>query len=689
MQDARESPERQSGYRRKRVAKACHTCRSMKSKCDGKRPECSRCKGYGYSCTYSVGQPRRGYVAVQGQSELRKALEEYDGLVDHLISKLQSPEERKSASSTASRIKSQANAALAGIGASLLRPQPPTCSPKPETTSPGSQIYRSERYLGEVSDVRFFNLVKRVLQTQDGSPGSEQEVDSYEQDDDLESANAAACRAVKLPSPETFNNFADIYFSTIHLAYPFIPQSMFMASYNEAQSPSGNQASLDTTQLALLYAICAIGAYYNSFLDNQTETNKLHEVYFLRALSLAPPPGIDLSINHVSLLLAQCFYLLAVCRTDSCWTTLGQAVRTAQSIGLHVEHKDSEKYTASGSVGVERRRRVWYSIYVLDRLLSLQLGRPPAIHDGDCYVPLPSRLSDGDIDWDDGEIPVAPEGPSSGDYFLAVISFSHIVGYVLRDLYSPKTGHGTSADMFNTKDLDRQLIQWKLQLPRPLRFDLGHAFDKSLAFRRQRNMLAVKYHHLRALTHRPYLCYPLLRDMDMTDATLAQSNWPLVRSYEKICITEAREMARLLHGISSEKDLVHEFPWWQMISCLICAGSILLVSSIFIQQTEDGIDEFNAESLSDDAETCLRVFEALGTNSTGARIARDMMEKLKECGLIWKNAAGPSETPIPSLGGRQCSLADFSMPTPSNWPAEIIDSMAWSAQFFEAIQPEE
>lgn len=199
-----------------------------------------------------MGQPRRGPVAAEGQSELRKALEEYDGLVDHLVSKLQSPEERKSASSAASRIKSQANAALASIGASLLGSQPPTSTPKPETTSPGSQIYRSERYLGEVSDVRFFNLVKRVLQTQDGPPGSEQEVDSYEQDDDLESVNAAACRTVKLPSPETFKDFTDIYFSTIHLAYPFIPQSMFMTSYNEVQSQSGSQASLDTTQLALL-----------------------------------------------------------------------------------------------------------------------------------------------------------------------------------------------------------------------------------------------------------------------------------------------------------------------------------------------------------------------------------------------------------------------------------------------------
>lgn len=148
-------------------------------------------------------------------------------------------------------------------------------------------------------------------------------------------------------------------------------------------------------------------------------------------------------------------------------------------------------------------------------------------------------------------------------------------------------------------------------------------------------MLAVKYHHLRALTHRPYLCYPILRNMESSGAALAQANWPLVSLYEKICISEARAIARLLHSISSEKDLVHDFPWWQMISCLICAGSILLVSSLFTQQADDGTDGLNAEGLSDDAETCMRVFEALSTNSTGARIARDMMEKLKEGGIRW------------------------------------------------------
>lgn len=158
-------------------------------------------------------------------------------------------------------------------------------------------------------------------------------------------------------------------------------------------------------------------------------------------------------------------------------------------------------------------------------------------------------------------------------------------------------------------------------------------------------MLAVKFHHLRALVHRPYLCYPLLRHRDDGAGSLPQEDWPLVSSYEKTCVLEARETARLLHGVSSEKDLVHDFPWWQMISCLICAGSILLISSIFTQPSTDEHADFDAESLLDDAETCLKMFEALSVNSPSASIARDMMESLKECGSDWKGAPTASAAP--------------------------------------------
>lgn len=129
---------------------------------------------------------------------------------------------------------------------------------------------------------------------------------------------------------------------------------------------------------------------------------------------------------------------------------------------------------------------MWYSIYVLDRLLSLQLGRPPAIHDDDFNVPLPTRASDTEIDWA-GELVEERDNSdaSSGDYFLEVIAFSGIVGRVLRSLYRPRRSHFASEDLLTTKDLDRQLVEWKLALPRALRFDLGHTFEQLQTFKRQ------------------------------------------------------------------------------------------------------------------------------------------------------------------------------------------------------------
>lgn len=164
--------------------------------------------------------------------------------------------------------------------------------------------------------------------------------------------------------------------------------------------------------------------------------------------------------------------------------TLGQTVRMAQSIGLHVEQEEGEAL-ARQRLLVERRRRVWSCIYVLDRLVSLQLGRPPAIHEDHCNIPLPSRLGDSDIDWDGNDLPANFTGPSTGDYHIALISFSDIISQVLRDLCGAKATQDLAGELLKTKELDRKIIQWKYSLPRTLRFDLGHAFEKGFIFKRQ------------------------------------------------------------------------------------------------------------------------------------------------------------------------------------------------------------
>lgn len=149
-------------------------------------------------------------------------------------------------------------------------------------------------------------------------------------------------------------------------------------------------------------------------------------------------------------------------------------------------------------------------------------------------------------------------------------------------------------------------------------------------------MLAVKFHHLRALIHRPYLCLRLLRHPHEVSQAIAPGEYQILDRFEKICVQEAQETAHLLHNVADEKELVHDFPWWQMISCLICASSILLVASVFARPGGASMDEeFDVATLNDDSETCLKVFEALSANSDGARIARDMMARLKERGLKW------------------------------------------------------
>lgn len=160
-----------------------------------------------------------------------------------------------------------------------------------------------------------------------------------------------------------------------------------------------------------------------------------------------------------------------------------------QSIGLHVEYPPSYNPKASWMSDRAHWRRTWYSMYVLDRLLALQLGRPMAIHETDFYVELPSV--DDNFPFDSVTNEASPIGSAGSsiflmNYFLEVIRFSRIVGLVIQELYRPSQIDLSPEQMLHAASaLDQRLTGWKVTLPRHLRFDLGHTFEKSIIFRRQ------------------------------------------------------------------------------------------------------------------------------------------------------------------------------------------------------------
>ena len=171
---------------------------------------------------------------------------------------------------------------------------------------------------------------------------------------------------------------------------------------------------------------------------------------------------------------------------SQCWNTLGLAIRVAQSIGFHVEGSMKPQVTGTFHAEQETMRRTWYSMYVLDRLLALQLGRPAAIHEEEYCVDMPSETRAEPATAEAGLGSSVDEAPAVIDYFVSVIQFSRIIGQVTSDLYRPSQVVLDPDQMLSsTARIDKALKDWKLGLPRHLRFDLGHTFERSISFRRQ------------------------------------------------------------------------------------------------------------------------------------------------------------------------------------------------------------
>lgn len=247
--------------------------------------------------------------------------------------------------------------------------------------------------------------------------------------------------------------------------------------------------------------------------------------------------------------------------------TLRLAIGHAQTLGLHVidERRNGQRGPTTTEIEKELNRRSWYSCYAWDCILSLQLGRPRGINLSESVVSIPLPQDDSCFDYKTDTILPLPPGPQPGQINQHAIQFSHIVVEVITDLYSPNmTTLSSPADdrtMNTVERLDKKLLDWRHDLPTHLRFDLDHELESDVVFRTQRNILALKFHHLRALVHRPHLCVEWLT---MAPTELAHSTEQMVQRIQAsgtICGLEAVNTARMVRGIIDDPRLLREYPW--------------------------------------------------------------------------------------------------------------------------------
>jgi hypothetical protein len=80
----------------------------------------------------------------------------------------------------------------------------------------------------------------------------------------------------------------------------------------------------------------------------------------------------------------------------------------------------------------------------------------------------------------------------------------------------------------------------------------------------------------------------------------------------------------MLDRVKNKQILLGEFPWWQMISCLMCAQSVIMIANMVYP------DHVDSSGLRADAETGYKVLEALSSRSASAARCVKMIKIMQQ-----------------------------------------------------------
>ncbi|KAE8389690.1 fungal-specific transcription factor domain-containing protein [Aspergillus alliaceus] len=372
---------------------ACERCYSRKTKCDRRLPQCSSCTKSRSLCQYSNKRRdrhfQRGYPT-SIETRLHELARDNEQLREHLSIRQDCGDSRQ--------VHQPANRhSLPGsrpVGALHYLTQPID----PLSRTPGEEL----SYLGSSNGVDFVDVVGRVVDaTHTGGLFGRM------------SASRGIPRRVALPPiPQSVVLVDEVlamplikaYFSHWHLTFPLLHPVAFMQMVQRMYSdPSIYQRN--AANAFVFDMVLALG----SVASKTVEWSFVHtESHFTRALTHLGSLSHLRDIRLLQALLLYCKYGIHASLRDTSsdmWEVLGRATQLCVELGLHkyslsILPKCETHLTGSipASMQVELQRRCFWCYYNLERIVSISLGRPLALHDDDIHVPLPSAIDDDSLD---------------------------------------------------------------------------------------------------------------------------------------------------------------------------------------------------------------------------------------------------------------------------------------------------
>lgn len=172
-----------------------------------------------------------------------------------------------------------------------------------------------------------------------------------------------------------------------HDRYPFLDRVDIMERHAMRFSTT-NSTAADQFGTFKIYMIYAIGATLLKLTEAYDYTPP--ENFFMTALQHISAARESHSVHNIQAMTLLVLYSLRSPSNSGIWYMIGLAMRTSVDIGLHREAHYSRISPYEGQL----RRRLFWSIYYLERTIAISHGRPYSISDRDIDVGLPLEIDD-------------------------------------------------------------------------------------------------------------------------------------------------------------------------------------------------------------------------------------------------------------------------------------------------------
>jgi hypothetical protein len=194
-------------------------------------------------------------------------------------------------------------------------------------------------------------------------------------------------RRAEPPADGKGRRMLEAYFEKIHPRYPFLERSELLHLHAQRYDPvpSTTFRRFGIFKLNMVYAI---GGTLLKLTDPSFETQV--ESFLATALQQVSSVRQSNALHSIEGMALLVLYSLRSLSNTGIWYLIGLAMRTCVDLGLHLE----SSYTAEDPSQSLKKRRLFWSVYLLDRFIAISLRRPLGIAEHDIDTNIPSQIEE-------------------------------------------------------------------------------------------------------------------------------------------------------------------------------------------------------------------------------------------------------------------------------------------------------